>query len=209
MSQRKGSSPKFIGPGAVQRLAKQTQREFKLTYAAAVAKAKQQLGISPMIVTIGSTIVDRVVQFTSEVTLNGATAASYAWNFGDAQTATTEDVADQTYATSGTYLVTLVVTDTDGKTVTATKWITVGSAMEATIEHTAALLVVQFTSEVVLNGATADTYAWDLDDGQTATTEDVADVTYSGAGTYDVSLTVTDTEGLTTVATTQVTVAAT
>lgn len=45
MSTNKGSSRKYVGKGHVQRLAKQLQAEMKLTFAQAVLKAKELLGI--------------------------------------------------------------------------------------------------------------------------------------------------------------------
>jgi PKD repeat protein len=127
MSQRKGSSRTFNGPGSVQHLAKQIQRDFKLTYAAAKAQARIALGMSPMDVSIGSTATLLSVAFTSEVVLNGATAASYAWDFGDTNTDTTED-ATNVYAGAGTYTVTCTVTDTLGLTSMGSTVVTVVAA---------------------------------------------------------------------------------
>jgi len=114
-SDRKGSSPKFRinAQGHVQHLAKQIQKDFKLTYSAAVAEARKQLRASVMDVSIAMVPTALSAAFTSEVILNGATAASYAWNFGDGNTDTTEDAVN-VYAAAGTYHATLVVTDTLG-----------------------------------------------------------------------------------------------
>ena len=117
MSQRKGSTRTYHGAGSVQRYAKELQRTFKLTYATALGRAKTLFGVtgpySAMDVLIGNTPTLLSVAFTSEVTLNGATAASYAWDFGDLNTDTTED-ATNVYAAAGTYTITLAVTDTLG-----------------------------------------------------------------------------------------------
>jgi PKD repeat protein len=127
MSQRKGSTRTYHGAGDVQNYAKELQRTFKLTWSAALARAKTSMGVSPMAVTIGYTPTLLSVDFTSEVVLNGATAASYAWDFGDGQSATTED-ATNVYAGAGTYLVWLSVTDTNGFVSTAKLSVTVAAA---------------------------------------------------------------------------------
>ena len=124
MSQRKGSTRTYHGAGYVQRYAKEIQRTFKLSYAAAVIRAKSALGVSTMEASIAYTPTLLSVAFTSEVILNGATAASYAWDFGDAQTATTEDAVN-VYAGAGTYIVTLAVTDTLGFVTNARTSVTV------------------------------------------------------------------------------------
>lgn len=53
--------------------------------------------------------------FTDESTDSDGTIASWAWNFGDSNTSTEQNPV-HTYATSGTYSVTLTVTDNDGGT---------------------------------------------------------------------------------------------
>ncbi|WP_210509040.1 S-layer family protein [Naasia sp. SYSU D00057] len=63
-------------------------------------------------------------QFTSTSTDSDGTIATYAWNFGNGQTATTANPS-VTYASAGTYTVTLTVTDDDGATHTRTGSVTV------------------------------------------------------------------------------------
>ena len=126
MSDRKGSTRTYIGPGTVMRLAKQMQKDFKLVWSAALLKAKAQLGISLMSVTFTNTPTALSVVFDSTVALNGATVATYAWDFGDGNDDT---IADPTnvYAAAGTYEVRLTVTDTDGAIATAFARITVAA----------------------------------------------------------------------------------
>lgn len=116
MSDREGSSPKFLdAPGSVLRYAKQLQKDFKLTWKAALIRARNTLQTSPMFVIFTATPTLLSVVFDSTVTLNGATVASYAWDYGDATANTTADPT-HVYRAAGTYHVTLVVTDTDGLT---------------------------------------------------------------------------------------------
>jgi PKD repeat protein len=60
----------------------------------------------------------------SASTDSGGSIVNYAWNFGDSSTATGV-TASHTYTNSGSFTCSLIVTDNDGKTATATKTITV------------------------------------------------------------------------------------
>ena len=56
----------------------------------------------------------------------GATIVQYLWDFGDATTAqSTAPITTKTYAAPGTYIVTLTVTDSMGRTATTTATVTV------------------------------------------------------------------------------------
>ena len=43
----KGTSRKYVGAAMVQRLAKRLQQQLRVTYATAVVKAKEILGVAP------------------------------------------------------------------------------------------------------------------------------------------------------------------
>jgi PKD repeat protein len=58
------------------------------------------------------------LNFTGGLSLNGENITTYSWNFGDATTGTGQNVS-KTYSTTGIYLVTLQVTNTDGSTTSA------------------------------------------------------------------------------------------
>ncbi len=152
----------------------------------------------------GSGEAPLVVDFFAEgSTDSDGTIVSYAWDFGDKGSASTS-TASHTYTTAGMYTVTLTVTDNDGGVGTAQRTVTV-SAPPANIPPTASLdlstgsgavpLTVEFSAE----GSTdADgiivSYAWDFGDGASASTS-IASHTYTAAGVYTVTLTVTDNAG--------------
>ncbi|GAA1944925.1 collagenase [Kitasatospora viridis] len=70
---------------------------------------------------------DLAVQFTDQSTETGGSISSWAWNFGDGATATTQNPS-HTYAAAGSYTVGLTVTDANGKTATISQSVTVSSS---------------------------------------------------------------------------------
>ncbi|NLA37361.1 MAG: PKD domain-containing protein, partial [Actinobacteria bacterium] len=139
--------------------------------------------------------------------------ASYAWDFGNGETATGA-TSFTTYSTPGTYDATLTVTDTDGTSHTVTKTITVterpNDAPNAVIAASGTSGNAPYTLNVD-GSASSDPdgsivgYAWDFGNGQTATGA-TASVTYPNQGSYTVTLTVTDDKGATGTTTRQITV---
>lgn len=147
----------------------------------------------------------------------GHTLASYAWNFGDAATAT--GVApSHPYSVAGTFTVTLTVTDEIGQSSVTSKTVTISTS--AAPPPTAAFTfspaapgvgeTVFFNASTSTPGAghTITSYAWTFGDGATATGV-TATHAYTATGTYSVQLKVTDEVGQsTTSAATTVTVGA-
>lgn len=143
------------------------------------------------------------------------TIASYLWDFGDGSTATTQS-APHTYANAGTYTAKLTIADASGKTSFATTTVTVASAPTpvpttpptAVISSSAAtgpapLAVSLDGSGSTATNATIAAYNWSFGDGTTASGAKVAH-SYTSAGTYSATLTVTDSKGLSSQASTPV-----
>ncbi len=131
------------------------------------------------------------------------TIVSYAWQFGDGTSASTATV-NHTYTTAGIYTVTLTVTDDDGGMGTAQSTVTVAAptvntaptaVMILSTSSGEAPLTVEFSAEGSADSdGTIVAYAWDFDDGNSATTA-TASHTYNTAGQYTVTLTVSDNDG--------------
>jgi PKD repeat protein len=138
-----------------------------------------------------------VASFDASQSSDGdGTIASYAWDFGDGTT-DTGVTPSHTYATAGTYQVTLKVTDNGGKTASVTKAVTVAENVSPTASFTSSAnnLAVSFngTGSTDPDG-TISSYAWNFGDGSTGTGSTTSH-TYAAAGTYTVQLTVTDNDG--------------
>ncbi|MEN8178746.1 MAG: PKD domain-containing protein [Pseudomonadota bacterium] len=135
---------------------------------------------------------------------------SYAWNFGDGNTATTAGSSvSHTYIADGTYTVSLTVTDDAGATGSISQQVSVVAPANlvptASFTFQCANLACSFDGSASsdLDGAIVS-YAWNFGDDATATTVNVGH-TYAVAGTYTVSLTVTDDANATNTATQNVT----
>jgi PKD repeat protein len=147
-----------------------------------------------------STGLAATVDATSSKDADG-TIATYAWTFGDGSTGTGA-TATRTYAAAGTYLATLTVTDNKGATSTATRMVSVAPVVPNKAPTAAFTASAKDLTISVDAAGSADSdgvvkaYAWNFGDGSTATGA-TASHTYAAAGTFHVSLTVTDDKGAT------------
>ncbi len=120
---------------------------------------------------------------------------SYDWNWGDGSTGTGV-TATHTYAGPGTYTITLTVTDAIGQTNSVSKTLYLGGGMPPVMAFT--YTVGGYAVTVDASSSTDDigivSYAWDWGDGTTGIGM-IATHTYTAAGPYIVTLTVTDTAG--------------
>jgi len=131
------------------------------------------------------------VSFTDASTVGHGQITEWAWDFGDGNTSTDQHPTHD-YATPGTYQVTLTVTaDTDQTATTTGEVVVAPWELRATITQTE---VAGRTITVTGHGegpAPVVSYLWDLGDGTTRTGPTLTH-TYTSAGTYQVTLTVTD-----------------
>jgi PKD repeat protein len=150
----------------------------------------------------GRTCTGNAGASTDDVGISG-----YQWTWGDGQFGSGV-VASHSYAVNGTYSVTLTVTDTIGQTNSVTHSVTV------TDNPPVASFTISCTSLVCSTNGTASSddlgvgaYSWNWGDNGAGNTGSTASHTFAGAGTYVVTLTVSDTIGQTNSTTRTVTVA--
>ena len=146
-----------------------------------------------------------------EVSFDGSSSSdadgsisSYSWDFGDEEMGEGETTS-HTYAEPGTYTVTLTVTDDGGKRSTVAKPVEVvgadappdapvNEAPSASFTFSADNLEVSFDGSGSSDDGNITSYDWDFGDGATGEGE-APSHTYAEAGTYMVTLTVTDDGG--------------
>ncbi|MBI4211284.1 MAG: PKD domain-containing protein [Deltaproteobacteria bacterium] len=134
---------------------------------------------------------------------DGGSLAAYNWNFGDGSTSS-ETEPLHSFSTPGAHVVTLTVQDNENETCDAAMTVVVTST-----NNDPPAVRIQASGLVTLTGADYGisfiamaedaesdqlTYLWNFGDGTSATTR-VANKTYSSAGEYQPSVTVTDSAG--------------
>ena len=145
---------------------------------------------------------------TGSADLDG-TIDSYAWDFGDGATSD-EQNPEHSYTDPGTYQVTLTVTDDDGDQGSVTHSVeavapNVGPDAAFTYDCVGLACSVDGRTSSDSDG-TIESYGWTFD-GAPGADQDQTTFTFDEAGTYDVTLTVTDDDGAQDDVTQQVTVA--
>jgi PKD repeat protein len=139
------------------------------------------------------------VDFTDTSTDVDGTITSWSWNFGDGNTSTQQNPS-HTYAAADTYTVSLMVTDNGGLSDSTSQQVTVSPTPPDNLPPTADFtfttdgLTVIFTDQSSDSDGTITAWSWDFNDGDTSTALNVGH-TFTAAGTYAVTLTVTDNDG--------------
>jgi len=137
------------------------------------------------------------VRFTGSAG-GGTPPYTYRWEFGDGLSSTIQNPS-HTYETAGNYIAILTVTDRVAAKAVALINISV-SALTATITwNLTAPLIVRFTGNAS-GGTPPYTYHWEFGDGQASSDQNPSHA-YSAAGSYSVSLAVTDSISATAMAT--------
>lgn len=139
---------------------------------------------------------------------------TYGWSFGDGTTGTGASTS-KTYASAGNYTVTLTVTDDKGATATSSASATITAGSPSNQPPTARIngpyTGTAGTAIAFSAAGSSDpeggslTYQWSFGDGTTATGVSPAKA-YTAAGTFIVTLTVTDDKGATATAATTATI---
>nr|MDO8114067.1 PKD domain-containing protein [Candidatus Sigynarchaeota archaeon] len=144
------------------------------------------------------TIIQNQSVLFSHTGSNGNMPATYYWNFGDGTTETTENPS-HTFLSTGIFNVSLTVTDSDGEfdTVTRPYLITVTTDLLPNAAFFANQTMLYLNQQAGFthtgsHGNMPATHQWNFGDGTPNSTAESPAHQYMSAGTYTVTLTVTD-----------------
>ncbi|MDH3978094.1 MAG: PKD domain-containing protein [Gammaproteobacteria bacterium] len=164
---------------------------------AAIAALLSGGGNAPPTAEFDTSITGLGVTFTDQSSDSDGNIASWSWNFGDGNTAIVQNPT-HSYAASGTYTVTLTVTDNGGRIDSSSKSVTVssgsGNALPvAGFAYTCGGRNCSFDASNSTDDGGIVAYAWDFGDGNTSSAQ-ITNHSYTANGNYTVTLTVTDAE---------------
>jgi PKD repeat protein len=168
----------------------------------ASATASKTITIAPAALTAdftwspSSPTVGGSVTFTATVN-GGTTPYSFSWNFGDSGTGTGNPVS-HTYTAAGNYTVSLTVRDANGVSAARTHVVTVSvstTPLTADFGPTDTLTGNTTFVSVISGGSSPYNCVWNFGDGSLPQTGCMPVHQYLAAGTYSVTLTVTDSGG--------------
>jgi heat shock protein HslJ len=155
----------------------------------------------------GEASVGEIVRFDGSTSTSEIGITNYSWDFGDG-TKSDGSVVEKIYVSPGTFQVTLVVADKIGQRGSATHEIEIIAQPPEQVPPTAVITgpvegfvaePVTFSAESSSSGSSPITsFAWDFGDGTNSPGSPNTSVTmvYEGSGTYTVTLTASDANGL-------------
>jgi PKD repeat protein len=140
--------------------------------------------------------VGQSATFTPAVT-GGTSPVSYNWTFGDGTSASTTTAPTHVFATSGSYKVTLNITDSVGGAATASITVTVNTAVGGSASVSSASVTTGTTdtfTATATGGTSPYTYAWVFGDGKTGTGASATHA-YAAPGTFTAKAWINDSVG--------------
>lgn len=153
-------------------------------------------GVTANFKTDKQSLCDRgIIQF-DDISVSNDLITGYLWTLGDGTTATAKSFSHQ-YLNTGSYPISLQVTTlhncTDDSTL-AVPLVVIPSPKPDITGPTSACVPVsfQFAGSLLNSNPYTLSWAWDFDNGQTASTQGPPLATYNQAGSYNVSLTITN-----------------
>ncbi|MFN6074822.1 MAG: PKD domain-containing protein [Fluviicola sp.] len=143
-----------------------------------------------------SACIGSPVNFNSTSIVGTAPITSYSWDFGDGFSSTGQTTS-HVYTAVGTYTVTLVVQASNGQADAEVKvnYITVNPLPTANFTASTNGCTLPVSVTFTNTSVSGSTYAWNFDNGSTSVNANPPVQTYTTAGTYDVSLIVTNSFG--------------
>lgn len=144
------------------------------------------------------------VPFTDASQANGGTAiTTWNWNFGDPASGSSNNSTLQNplhlFATAGDYNVRLIVTSATGCADTSIQQVAISALPAASFTADTACLgePTHFTNTSIPNSGVLTTYLWNFGDGSPTSNNANPTHTYANAGTFQVTLTVGNSNGCT------------
>jgi PKD repeat protein len=144
-----------------------------------------------------------VFDASTSTTSQGQTIVDYAWNFGDDTPIIhgNSRIISHSFARAGNFVVNLVVTDSAGRTgshaatVPVTSGAPTASFTFATFNAATHTMTFDGSASSAQGGATIASWSWTFGDATSGTGRTIQHTYLTGAGTYTVTLTVTDSLG--------------